>query len=544
MKKSLRIVSIFLLAVVFSTLLVGCGQDEADGKKYLRISEDVELSSMDQHVATDGLAFEVIAATIDGLYSLDADGNVIYAIAESEEVSEDGLVYTFKLREDVKWSNGTSVTANDFVYSWRRLIDPNTASEYNFIGEVAGLKNASSIINGELPIEELGVEAIDDYTLKATLDRPIPFFKSLMAFPTFFPLNEDFVKEQGESYALEPSKLLSNGAYKMVEWNKGYGFKLDKNADYYDAASIKIDGLEYRVIKDHQTAALKYESNELDVVKLSAELVDKYSSNEGFTSIGAGYLWYAAYNHEDEIVSNLNVRKAIGHAINKAHITDSILNDGSIPADFIVPIGLATGPDGKDFRDTTETYFEYDLELAKEYWNKAKSELGKEEIEVEILLEDSETIKKMAEFIQADLETNLPGLTVSLKIQPKKNRLELMREGDYQIGLTRWGPDYADPLTYLELFITLTGGSPNVPRYSNTEYDQLVFDASRGELAGNPEGRWEAMKKAENILLEQDAAISPIYQTGYAYLINPKVSGIENHAVGTPFLYKNVEISE
>lgn len=545
MKKSFRSVSIFLLVIlVLSTVLAGCGQDTTDGKKYLRIAEDVELSSMDQHIATDGLAFEVISATIEGLYSLDADGNVIPAIAESEEVSEDGLVYTFNLREDVKWSNGTSVTANDFVFSWRRLIDPNTASEYNFIGEVAGLKNASAIIAGELPLEDLGVEAVNDYTLKVTLERPVPFFKSLMAFGPFSPLNEDFVKEQGESYALEPSKLLSNGPYKMVEWNKGYGFKLDKNPDYYDAESVKVDGLEYRVIKDYQTAALKYESNEIDVVKLSAELVDKYSSNEGFTSIGAGYLWYAAYNQGDEIASNLNVRKAISHAINKEHITDNILNDGSIPADYIVPVGLATGPDGKDFRETTETYSEYNLELAKEYWDKAKSELGKEQIEIEILLEDSETIKKMAEFMQADLETNLPGLSVSLKIQPKKNRLELMRAGDYQIGLTRWGPDYADPLTYLELFITESGGSPNNLKYSNAEYDQLVYDASRGELAGDPEGRWEAMKEAEKILLEQDAAVSPLYQTGYAYLINPKVSGIENHAVGTPFIYKNVEISE
>lgn len=545
MRRSKKLLTVLLALVLISSLiLAGCGQDatSGNGKKYLRLAKDVELASMDQHIATDELSFETIAATIEGLYSLDKDGNIIPAIALSDEVSEDGLTYTFKLREDAKWSNGEPVTANDFVFSWRRIVDPETASEYNFIMDVAGVKNASKITTGELPKEELGVEAVDDYTLKVTLERPTPYFRSLTTFASFFPLNEKFVTEKGDKFALDPENLLANGPFKMVEWNKGYGFKLDKNPDYYDADSVKIDGLEFRIIKENQTAALKFESNELDVVKLSSELVDKYKSQPSFNQVDSGFLWYMSFNHETELFSNLNARKAFSYAIDKEHIANKILNDGSVAADFIIPRGLATGPDGKDFRETAGTYAKLDKELALEYWNKAKEELGKDSFEVEILFDDAETIKKMSEFIQAELETNLPGLTVKLKAQPKKNRLELMREGSFEAGITRWGPDYADPLTYLELFIT--DGASNSPNYSSAEYDQLVFDASRGSLASDPEGRWEAMKQAEKVLLEKDAAVSPLYQSGYAFLINPKVKGIESHTVGTPYIYKNVEIGE
>lgn len=544
MKKSIKSLTILLaLTLVLSLFLSGCGQSNtADDKKYLRLAKDVDLESMDQHVATDELSFETIAATIEGLNTLDKDGNIIPAIALSDEVSDDGLIYTFKLREDAKWSNGDSVTAKDFVYSWRRLVDPKTASTYNFIMDVAGVKNASKIVAGELPKEELGIEAIDEYTLKVTLERPTPYFKSLTTFSPFFPLNEKFVTEKGEKYALEPENLLANGPFKMVEWNKGYGYKLDKNPDYYDAKNVKIEGLEFRIIKDNQTAALKFESNELDVVKLSSELVDKYKSQPSFNQVSGGFTWYMSFNQDKEIFKNVNVRKAISSAFDKEHIASKILNDGSVVADFIVPIGLATGPDGKDFRETAGTYSKYNKELALEYWNKAKSELGKDSAEIEILFDDAESVKKISEFIQAELETNLPGLTVKLKAQPKKNRLQLMREGNFEVGITRWGPDYADPLTYLELF--LSDSTQNTPNYSNQDYDQYVNDASRGELAGNPEGRWEAMKQAEKILLENDAAIAPIYQSGSALLINPKIKGIENHSVGTTFIYKNVEISE
>lgn len=554
-----KLISLLLILVLAVGMFSGCAKKEDDttmettnangateattptADKTLRIAVDVDLPSVDQNIATDGLSFEVIAAMIEGLYSMDEAGSLIPAIAKDYTVSDDGLTYTFNLR-DAQWTNGTPVTANDFVYSWRRLVDPTTASEYSFIAEVAGIVNAAAVTAGEKPLTDLGVVAKDDKTLVVTLDRTVPYFLSLTAFAPFFPLNEAFVTEKGTDYAQSPEGLIANGPYKMAEWNKGYGFKLVKNETYYDAAAVEIGAIDYRVIKDPQTSALQFDSNELDVVKLTAELVDNYKDNSAYTQIDASYVWYASLNNDDPIFSNLNARKAFQHAINKENIVANILNDGSSVANFIVPTGLATGPDGKDFRETSKNdYGLFDVAAAQKYWDTAKTELGITETNIEILFDDSETVKKMAEFIQAELEANLPGLTVSLKAQPKKNRLEIMREGDFQVGLTRWGPDYADPLTYLELF--LIGGSSNTPNFTNDKYDELV-KASSTTLAADAARRWEAMKEAEDILLDQFAGIAPLYQAGYSYLINPKVTGIEPHAIGTPFIYKNVKIAD
>ena len=534
----------FLMIFVFSIVtLAACSGDSESSGKILKVAKDTELASMDQHIATDGLSFEVIAATIEGLYTSDADGNAIPAIAKSYDVSEDGLVYTFHLREDAKWSNGDPVTANDFVYAWRRLVDPNTASEYAFIMDVAGVKNAASVNAGEASLEELGVKAVDDYTLEVTLALPVPYFLQLMTFPSFFPMNEAFVTEKGADYAQSPDGLLANGPFKMTEWTQGHSFKVEKNDSYYDKDNVNIDGIEYKIMKDSQTAALEFESGNLDVVRLAGEIVDLYKENEAFTLIHEGYLWYIASNEQVEELQNVNLRQALGRAVNKEQLTETVLNDGSTVANFIVPVTLATGPDGKDFRETSPNdYMTYDVEVAQEYWEKAKQELGIETLTLELLFEDTDSMKKCAEFIQSELQTNLPGLTIELKSQPKKNRLELMRAGDYQLGITRWGPDYADPTTYLDMFIT--GGSNNYPNYSSEEYDTLMNSIGKGDLVYDIEARWEAMKEAEQLLIAEDAAALPMYQQGNTYLIDQQVKGIETHSVGVPFIYKNVTIEE
>ena len=535
----------FLMIFVFSivTLTACSGDSESSSEKILKVAKDTELASMDQHIATDGLSFEVIAATIEGLYTLDADGNAIPAIAKSYDVSEDGLVYTFHLREDAKWSNGDPVMANDFVYAWRRLVDPNTASEYAFIMDVAGVKNAASVNAGEASLEELGVKAVDDYTLEVTLALPVPYFLQLMTFPSFFPMNEAFVTEKGAEYAQSPDGLLANGPFKMTEWTQGHSFKVEKNDSYYDKDNVNIDGIEYKIMKDSQTAALEFESGNLDVVRLAGEIVDLYKENEAFTLIHEGYLWYIAPNEQVEELQNVNLRQALGRAVNKEQLTETVLNDGSTVANFIVPVTLATGPDGKDFRETSPNdYMTYHVPVAQEYWEKAKEELGIETLTLELLFEDTDSMKKCAEFIQSELQTNLPGLTIELKSQPKKNRLELMRAGDYQLGITRWGPDYADPTTYLDMFIT--GGSNNYPNYSSEEYDTLMNSIGKGDLVYDIEARWEAMKEAEELLIARDAAALPMYQQGNTYLIDQQVKGIETHSVGVPFIYKNVTIEE
>lgn len=541
--KKLRMILASFLAL---TLVAGCGGGGGDtptnggepttGNKVVTIANDIELSSMDTGVATDGTAFEAIAAVIEGLYTLDADGNAAPAISESVEMSEDGLTYTFTLR-DANWDNGTPVTANDFLFAWRRLADPATASEYSYMIGVAGIKNGNAVTAGEKPTTDLGITAVDDKTLKVELDYPVPFFYQLMAFPSFYPINEEFFNQFGDQYALTPEAMLANGPFKMTEWNQGANYAMKKNEAYYDAANVKVDGLNFQIVKDAQSAMVAFEQGTVDYVKLTGELVDQYKDSEEYEITLGGYLWYMSPNQKVAGLENANLRNAIALSYDKELIANNVLKDGSIAANFAIPVKLAVGPDGKDFRETTGTYLAVDKAKAVEFFEKAKTELGKTEFAFELLFEDTEASKKVAEFIKSEVETNLPGLTLNLKQQPKKARLQAMQNAEYEIGLTRWGPDYADPMTYLDMWIT--GASYNYGFYSNAKYDELITSASRGELAGEVEARWEALKEAEKIAMEE-AAIMPVYQTGSAVMIKNNVDGFEFHSVGVPTIYKNL----
>lgn len=543
MRKFKTIMSVLFLLSILS----GCGgsketavsvEDKAEPVKnnIVTIANDVELSSMDTGVATDGTAFEAIAATIEGLYQQDAAGNIIPGMAIKEEVSEDGKTRIFTLR-DAKWSNGQPVTANDFVFAWRRLADPKTASQYGYMVEVAGIKNAAAVQKGEKAASELGITAVDSKTLKIELDYPVPFFDQLVSFPVYYPINEEFYNKYKEQYALTPEAILANGPFKMTEWNQGANYTMVKNEQYYDADKVKIDGLNFQVVKDAQSAMVAFEQGTVDYVKLTGEMVEQYRNSPEFINTLGGYLWYLSPNQKVAGLENLNLRMALALSFDKEQIAEYLLKDGSIAANFAVPVKLAVGPDGKDFRETAPTYLNTNKEKAKEYFEKAKVELGKDKFSYELLFEDTEASKKVAEYLKSEIETNLVGMTINLKQQPKKARLQLMRNKTYDIGLTRWGPDYADPMTYLDLWIT--GGSSNYGNWSNEKYDKLIFDVSKGDLTGKPLERWEALKEAEKVCLD-DAAIIPVYQTGSAVMINKNLTGFEFHSVGIPTIYKNI----
>ena len=546
-RKILAIISI--IALTFS--LTACGGGTKDSKAEgnnesvedtstsgspLKVQIDAEIASMDPQIATDGISFEVLAAVTEGLYSLSDDGSAVEAIADKVEKSEDGLTYTVTLK-DTKWSNGTPVTAKDFVFAWRRLVDPATASEYSFIAGIAGIKNADAIVNGEMTPDQLGITAKDDKTLVIELDTPVPFFESLMAFPSFFPVNEEFYNKCGDKFATTVDTILCNGAFKVASYEPAATtINLEKNTNYWDADKVQLSGIQYQVIKDSQQTMLSYQNGDLDVATLSGEQVEQFQSDPEFKNIMSGYLWYIASNKKVAGLDNENLRKAISLSYDKEAIVNNILKDGSIKADFLVPTLLATGPHGKDFRDGTDTYLSTDKAKALEYYDKAKTELGKDSFEYTMLIDDAESAQNVAQFIQAEIQTNLPGMKINIETLPKKNRLERLRADDFELGLTRWGPDYADPMTYLDMWIT---GSPNnYGAWSNTEYDSLIQSAKKGELALDSEKRWEALKKAEKMVMDE-AVICPVYQQGNAVMIKKNVSGIEFHSVGINRVYKN-----
>ena len=432
--------------VLCLTMVLGLGGIAvAEGDNVLKVQIEVEVESLDAQVATHGTSFEVIANLIDGLYQMNAMGQPVPAIAESYTVSEDGLTYTFKLREDAYWSNGTPVTADDFVFGWQRAVDPDTASEYAYMLTAIGLiKNSAAINDGEMAVEELGVVAIDDYTLQCEVEAPVSYFLSLMYFPTFYPVNRAFYESVGDTYASSPETTLSNGAFVLVDYSPAsLSFNLIKNEDYYDADRVQLAGIQYQVIKDSQTALLSYQNGDLDVVTLSGDQVDQVKDDPEFITVNAGYLWYVTVNLDQyPELANLNFRKALSAAYDRAAICDNLIKDGSSPATFPVPEQLAASPvDGSDFRDGMPEYDGSNVALAQEYYAKAKEELGQDTFELTLLVEDTQLSQTIGAFIKDQWETNLSGLTVALEVKVKKQRVEDIQNGDYCTCLTRWGPD-------------------------------------------------------------------------------------------------------
>ena len=514
--------------------------------KVLNVGRMAELFDMDSTIATEADCLEVISAIIEPLFVTAADGTPVNALCASYETNEESTEYVFHIREDANWMNGVPVTADDFVFAWRRLVDPVTASEYSFMMEVAAVKNATPIISGELPIEELGVSAVDSKTLKVELDHPVSYFLNLMTFPSFCPINEAFATELGSEYALGADKLLCCGPFYMSAWDVGGNtYQLKKNPSYYDADKVNLDEINFQIIKDPQQTMLAYENGTLDYVRLSGDQIVKYQTMDGFTRIEEGYLWYLSPNLNPKSeeyscgLENENLRMAIALSYDKDVICYEILQDGSTPADFAIPNRLAIGPDGKDFRETSPLYLQTDKAKAQEYWEAAKEELGVDEVTIELLYDDSDSTPLIAQFLQSEIENNLPGVHINLKSQPKKSRTELMQNREYQLGLTRWGPDYADPMTYLDMWTT--GSTYNYGEWSNEEYDMLIA-AANGDLANRYEERWEALKQAEALVMEH-AVILPVYQKGTAAMVRPGITGLAFFPVGVGTIYKDVDVN-
>ena len=515
---------------------------ESGSKKRVTLAKENDVISMNSSYATDGMSFEMIAATIDGLEAMDADGNVIPALAESYDVSDDELTYTFHLR-DAKWSNGDPVTANDFVFAWNETAkSPEAEYSYLFTEDGACVANAAEIVYDGKTDEDLGIKAIDDKTFEVKLSKKCPYFLSLMTFPIFYPINEKFFEEQGDQYALTPENLLACGPYVLTGWTKGQSLTLDKNQDYWDAENVKIDGLDVNIVPEVSTSALDFENGNTDWTKLNSTLVDKYKDKEAYDTFLEGYLWYLQFNMNNEYLKNENLRKAIGTAVDREDLVNNVLKDGSVAIGGFVPEKFTTGPDGKDYRETADKFYtavgEDAKKAANEYWDKAKEELGTDKITLKLLYEPSDPSKPAAEYIQNAIQSTLDGITIEMVSQEKENRIEKQKARDFDIVLTRWGPDYADPTTYLNLM--LTGNSYNYGDWSNEEYDALMEKAGNEETA---EARWADLQEAENLLMDESPVIG-IFQVGGASLVNPKVKNIEDHSFGVPYIYKNVTIEE
>ncbi len=519
----------------------------AAGSSDMNVMLETPVESLDPQQATDGTSFEVIADYTDGLMQMDADGQAVPAIAESYELSDDGLTYTFHLRSDAKWSNGTPVTAADFVFAWQRAVDPAVASEYAYmLSDIGQIKNAAEIIAGDMDKSELGVTAVDDTTLQVELNVPVSYFLSLMYFPTFYPVNEEFFNSCGDTFATSPETTLSNGAFILDSYEPAAtSFHLTKNADYYDAGRIQLSGLSYQVIQDSQQALMSYQTGALDTTLVNGEQVDQVKDDPEFKTVGAGYLWYVSPNMDAvPELANLNVRLALTMAIDREAITGDVLKDGSAPTYTAVPPEFAAGPDGSDFSADQEKFADvctYDATAAADYWTKGLEELGITELSLDMVVDADDAPQKVAQVLKEQWETTLPGLTVNLVVEPKKQRVQDMQDGNYQLGLTRWGPDYADPMTYLGMWVS--GNSNNYGLWSNADYDAIIDECTIGDLCTDAEGRWERLYDAEQIVMDE-AVIFPLYTQCNAEMLSSKVTGVEYHPVALNRVYKDAVKTE
>ncbi|MDR4945921.1 peptide ABC transporter substrate-binding protein [Neobacillus cucumis] len=501
-------------------------------KQVINVLESAEIPTLDSVMNQDVLGSEVLSQVNAGLYRWDQTGKkVIPDIADGEpQYNADKTVLTIKLRKDAKWSNGDPVTAKDFVYSWQRGIDPKTASPYVPYMMDGKIKNATEIINGKAKPEELGVKAIDDNTLEVDLVRPLPYIDSLLTFTSFYPQNQKYVEQQGADYAKDASHLLYNGPFKLTKWDgpAAESWTLDKNADYWDSKNVTLQQVNFNVVKDPQAAVNAYSAGQADITGrlASSAIISQYQGSKDLVQYLEPSMWWLKMNENNPVLKNVKIRKAIATAIDKKAYTNNVLANGSIEADFIVPKEFAYN-NGKDFRKGQDAYLKTDKTQAKKLWQEGLKELGKTSVTFTMVGQDTETAKKEDAFIKDQLEKTLPGLTVNIQSVPFKIRIDREDKQDYDLLHAGWGPDYADPMTFMDLF--LTGGGQNHMSYSNPQYDKLVKDAQT-TLAAKPDERWKALQDAEKILLEDDAALAPLYQRTVNILVNPKVKGLQHNA--------------
>ena len=521
------------------------GSGTAAAEQIFNVVVQQEMPSADLSLATDTISFSALNNVYEGLYRLDADSKPEPAgAAELAEVSEDGLTYKLKLREDAKWSNGEPVTAADYVFGWQRTVSAETGSEYAYL--FAPVTNAEAITAGEKDASELGIKAVSDYELEITLTTPTPYFQYLLAFPSFFPQSQAVVEDNGDQYATTSDNAVYNGPFVLAGFD-GPGtdteWSYEKNDQYWDKETVKLDTINVSVVKESSTSLNLFQDGQADDVILTGELAQQMANDEAFVSEPLARTSYIELNQreEDSPFRNEDLRKAISYAIDRDALVTSILGDGSLASTGLIPKGMTFNPtDNTDFVDEAESVIEYDQEKAKEHWEKAKEALGIDSLSFEILASDTDSTKKAIEYIQSAIQDTLDGVKVSLSPVPFSVRLDRSNSGDFDVVMGGWGADYADASSFTDLFVT--DNSYNRGRWTSEAYDAAV-KSSATTNAGNPDARWQDLLDAEKIIMDQQGVI-PVYQNVEAHLRAPKVKGVVSHGAGAQYDYKWAVIEE
>ena len=510
-----------VLALLFAALMVfscfACNTQGPAEEFELNVNIASEPESIDPalNTAVDGAV--MINHMFEGLYKWIDDGNgvakLVLGQAESVDVNAEKTVYTFKIRENAKWSDGQAVTASDFVYSWQRLVDPATAADYCYMADI--LLNANEIMAGEKDKSELGVKAIDEHTLEVTLHTPCPYFEEIMAFPSLMPVRQDMIEKGGDQWTFDLSTYVGNGPYKMESWEHNSKIRLVKSENYYDYAKLGPNAINFALMDDAHVIYAAFNSGQLNFIEEVpvAEIptlieqgklnIDKY--------IGT---YYVCFQTQKAPFDDVRVRKAFSLAIDRNYIVEQITRTGQDPASGFVPYGVndALGIEGDDFRtvggnymDVSKEAYEANCEEARRLLAEAGYEGGAGFPVVEYLYNTSDNHKAIGEALQQMWQDEL-GVTVNLVNQEWNTFLQTRKEGNYSIARNGWIADYNDPMSFLDMW--LTGGGNNDAHYSNAEYDALIMQAKSTSDAAE---RMRLMHQAEDILMGEDVVHAAIY---------------------------------
>ncbi len=462
----------------------------------------------------------------------DGEGNAMTAPGQAESwekvVNDDGTVtYTMKLRDGIKWSDGKEVTAGDFEYSWKRLANPETAADYCYMIDM--VQNYAGIANSESDPDTLGIKAIDDKTLEIVLSYDCPYFEEIMAFPATFPVRQDLV-EGNDEWTYDVATYVSNGPYKMKEWSHNAYILAEKNENYYDFANLGPDTIRFTLLDDANAMLAAYKSGELDFIEeLPPDEMANYLASGELTVADYIGTYYVCFNTEDEVFSNPLIRKAFSLAIDRNYIVENVSQAGEVPATGYVPAGVndAAGPGSDDFRTVGGEYYsvaEEDYEKNCEEARALLAEAGYPNGEgfptVEYMYNTNDKHKAIGEALQNMWQEQL-GVTVNLSNQDWNVFLESRKQGDYQIARNGWIADYNDPCSFLDMWYT--GGGNNDAQYSNKDYDAKI-DAAKATAV--QEERMKAFHEAEDILIEQDNVLAPVYFYTQPYMIKDDIQGM------------------
>ncbi|MGZ4031976.1 MAG: peptide ABC transporter substrate-binding protein [Tumebacillaceae bacterium] len=517
---------VLLAPLLLSSLVaaVGCGGNNSTSdatpnsnttKQQVNVAFLSEPTALDESKATAEEAFTMINAFGEGLYRLDKDGKPQPAMAaELPQISPDGKTYTIKLRDNATWSDGTPVTAHDFEYSWKRTLDPATKSEYAFM-LVNWIKGAGDYNTGKVKTaDNVGVKALDDKTLKVELTGPVAFFTSQLAFQVFFPEKQAFVEKYGDKFGSDADKVLSNGPFVLKTWNHEQNLEFVKNDKYWDAKNVKLDKINFQIVENQNTSMNLYETNDVDVAEINRDQVIQWKSKPDYLAVPSLFSYSLRFNETKvPAFKNAKIRKALTWAVDRQAFVDTVLGNGSVPSKGDIPAGTADG-NNEEFRKVAgDTEPNFDVAQAKQLLADGLKELGMQKLPlIHMITDDDETSKKSIEFIQGQLKQNL-GVETDVQTIPKKLRLDKATKKDYEmIAPSRWGADYNDPMTFLDLW--MTNGDMNTVGYSNPAYDALV---AKAKAEPDPKKRSDEMVQAEKILMD-DMPIGPMYYLGRSYL--------------------------